>query len=375
MDEFTLEKAEENGLNSSKAEAHTGELYGSLPVDIKTAEPEKEQDRFMGMYQGLGTNLFASVYSRKNNAVYDKHDKTMTIEKGALSVITKTENDMLEVFQKLFTSGVHKTFDILTIELTHQNDYKSKKALKTRVSLSLKEYMEKRGIPLTKPSWDKTTLTVEAELKTLLNTRLEWREGTNKKTIAYEGVNICGDASIKNGRIEFDFSPKLANYLVSSFVMQYPVQLLRLDGRNQLTYCLGRKMALHYGMRRNIENNTNDIISVLSLRECCEHLLPSYDVVSKEDRHFDRRIITPFENALDILKAENVITSWEYCNSGKMPLSDEQLEGFSKPDYYYIWDKLFVHFTISNFPNTSVYSDKDIEKAEKIKKHSSKNIK
>ena len=50
--------------------------------------------------------------------------------------------------------------------------------------------------------------------------------------------------------------------------------------------------------------------------------MPTYEEIAARDRHYDD-IINAFE---DDMNALDEIFTWEYCNSGGAPLSDEQLD-------------------------------------------------
>ena len=88
-----------------------------------------------------------------------------------------------------------------------------------------------------------------------------------------------------------------------------------------------------------------------------------------ENRNLTDRIITPFEKALDTLQEEQIIT-WEYCNSGKEPLTSTQLQSLT----YQTFIGLYVHFEILNAPDqtariaarideTNTHTNKEMESA------------
>ena len=56
------------------------------------------------------------------------------------------------------------------------------------------------------------------------------------------------------------------------------------------------------------------------------------------NRSIDQRIITPFEKALDSLK----FVKWEYSNSKKVPLTEEQILSID----YKKFEKFYIKFDI-----------------------------
>jgi len=329
------------------------------PIEGLIASPEKTQNidiyvpradrgKYRPMLQGTGTNQLTRISTRGKESIVNVNGITgvITITKGTLKVTIEPENDVIGAFTKIFDVSTHKLFDACVIELTKQNHYRSKTEPNAAVVISLEDYMKLCGIPLTKPSKDKIRRNVKTDLDTLLRTRLEWTETSGKKTKDYLNINICSSVGIKNGNIILSFTPEIARYLVNSYVMQYPIGLLKIDERNPNAYYIGKKLLQHYSIDNNIQKDTANIISVRSLLEWCEDVIPSYEEVMSGNRHLDDRIITPLENALTSLQTTNLIT-WEYCNSKKTPLTDEQLNNLN----YYIFIDLYIHFEVNYFPN------------------------
>ncbi len=142
----------------------------------------------------------------------------------------------------------------------------------------------------------------------------------------YQDVRLLQRKGVKRGMISIQFSDDIARYLLCSYVMQYPEALLSIDERSPRAYRVGYKLAYHSSVRRNIERGTADIISVSALLDACGDI-PDFDEVQKTDRgHWENRIKTPLETALDSCVRAGVLDGWEYCGAKKAKLSDSEVD-------------------------------------------------
>lgn len=285
------------------------------------------------MLQGTGTNQFSHVSTRKRTPEIDEVTGLARLSEGSLTVFIE-QYDSLTGGLRVST---HKLLDAFTIQLTAQNHYRGDGTLKTMVTIPLDDYMEQCGIPLTKASKDKTRRKVKEDLETLYNTSLEWTEQAGQgATRDYAKMRIISMHGIKAGKIQVRFSEDMARYLTHAYVMQYSLELFKLDERNPSAYHLGKKLLLHASIENNQKRGTDNIISVRALLDVAPDI-PSYEEVMAKDRHLDQRIITPFENALNAL---GDILTWEYTNARGVPLTKKQAEGFG----YDTFVKSYVRF-------------------------------
>ena len=316
---------------------------GSLPAipEITPYRPEGFQDEafYSPMLQGTGTNRFTQLSTRRKAPPVDEITGLATIQSGTLKVFIERYNAL----QGGLRVSTHKLLDACTIALTAQNSYRGTAPPKTLVVIPLEEYMARCGIPLTKPSKDKTRRRVKEDLETLYATSLEWSEPRGGQTVDFTKMRICTMVAVKNGKIMLDFSPAIAAYLTNAYVMQYPLELFKADERNPSSYYIGKKLMQHYCIENNQRRGTANIISVRALLECCPDI-PSKEEVLQADRHLEQRIITPFENALSALSS---FIRWEYCNSKGVPLSEAQLKGFCYSDFL----GCFIRFTVLHSPD------------------------
>ena len=322
-----------------------------------TLRPSKTPDKgaFSPMLQGTGTNKLTQISTRKTDPAVDAITGLATITNGNLTVFIEKYNNLAGGLR----ISTHKLLDACTIALTAQNNYRGSGEPKTTVTIPLEDYMSRCGIPITKPSKDKTRRKVKEDLEALYSTSIEWSEPSGKNTKDFAKMRICTAIAIKNGDIIMDFSPSIATYLTHAYVMQYPIELFKADERNPSSYYMGKKLLQHNSIDNNQRKGTANIISVKALLESCPDI-PTYEEVMAADRHLEQRIKTPFENALNSL---NSFIKWEYSNSKGVPLTDEQLQDFN----YSVFIDCYINFAVLNAPDPTPRLTAKAERTEKAK--------
>lgn len=363
---MTIQSEEELETKQEEARKETAKLTGSyvevsngvkVPPEQAEAElipsgnqkitpavaptDEQQPKKFVAMLNGVATNQLAMISSRSAKIEKDKVYGYDIIKSGKLKVVIGGEE-----FDGIATNGLristHKLLNVCTIALTQQNNYRGRTdRIKPQVEIPLESFMEMCGIPLTKPSKDKTRRRVAEDLETLFQIRLSWKEPRKKQTKDYDEIRLCQRKGIKNGIIFFKFSDDMAEYLTNAYIMQYPLELLKVDERNPSAYNIGLKLALQSFNTNNIRQGTADIISVKSLLAVCPEI-PSYETVKEKGRQVDQRIIAPLVKALDSLPIW-----WEYSNSKKEKLTKEQTDSAS----YSSFSDLFIHFGFGDPPD------------------------
>jgi len=292
------------------------------------------------MLQGAGSNKLSQITTRSTPPDVDAITGVAIISGGDYKVF-------IEKYSEL-TGGLristHKLLDACTIALTAQNHYRGDGELTPGVILALDEYVRMLGKPSTKATRDEVRKRVKEDLETLFNISIEWTEKSRKKNKDFIKMRIVTSHGIRRGNIFLGFSPEFAKYLTDAYIMQYPTALLKIDERNTNSYHLGRKILLHRSIDNNIRKGTANLISVRALLEVCPDI-PSYAEVMSGDRAVDRRIKTPFENALTSLD----FISWEYSNAKGVPLADDQLQNSAYADFI----TLFIKFEVRDFPDQS----------------------
>lgn len=312
-----------------------------IPPEIQHPDRQDAPEYYSPMLQGPGTNKFVNVASRKDAFTVDIITGAAALKDGDLEVFIEAYN----MVSGLRTSA-KKLFDACAIALTRQANYRGEDDPNPQIVISLKEYMHLCGVPDSKSSRDKARRIIEQDLKTLLNSRIGWKEQAGiKKAKNFLDINICTEVGIQNGNILFQFSPRLAKYLQHAYVMQYPHALFQLDSRNPNIWTMGRKLALHNSMDSNRTLGTANTISVRSLLESAPEI-PSHAKVMDGDRNLSKNIITPFEKCLDTLVAKGVLKEWTYWNSRNKKLSDAQLAKLT----YDLFIDSYVHFEFAHNP-------------------------
>ena len=284
------------------------------------------------MYNGPATDQFSRICTAANPPVINAITKTATIEEGLLTVFIEGYGSL-----KGIRTSTLKLLDVCTLFFTRQNQYKTEPNIENlTVRIPLSTYMEICGVKDSKPSRDKMRIRIKQDLDTLMNTKLKWSE-PDKKSKDHLCMNICYKAGIMSCYIIFSFSPDLARYLCNAYVMQYPPALLKVDERNPNVYSLGRKLMLHWGMKRNQTRKTSNIISVKSLLKACP-TIPSYDIVMQKEGQVKQRIIRPLELALNSLT--NI--KWEYVYAKDKPVPED----VTKKMDYSVFENLYVQFDV-----------------------------
>ena len=310
--------------------------------------------------QGAGYNAFQYATEKNSEVDKDEYTLTMTRKKAGLKVTLTNYNELVARWRP----SAKKLFDFTVIRLTEQNhfpagymanqagviDYKKDNPNINRViRFTLAEWQAAQGTPMTKSSEDETRERVKADLQTILYTTLEWEEVTKRtgrkpkaatvvnpdgttsevkpvqtprKRRHWKGVNLATSAELKDNQIEIAITPEMANYLLNSYITQYPTGLLTLDDRNPNAYAIGRKLAEHYYNESNRRNNRNSLLSVAALLECTD--LPTAEYVKANAKgDYKRLIIAPFLAALKATE-KAIGLQWSFANAGGNPIQPNQ---------------------------------------------------
>jgi len=183
------------------------------------------------------------------------------------------------------------------------------------VRLPLKEYMEMRGLKLTKGNTDRTRGQVHEDLDALSRAFISFTDKKrDPKTRKYKNhnyldVNICdAKGGTEDGVIIFKFGATFYDLLQSYPVMPYPKEILTFNLKyNPHSPRLLRRITEHKNM--NYFHPNGDIISVQTLLEACPEL-PKYSELG-EAVQTSKRIMDPFARDLDAIKS----IKWHYCGA------------------------------------------------------------
>ena len=311
-----------------------------IEVIINTAQT------FSTIRQGTATNALTKIRPMKQNTTIDAITGAATIKQGEMTITFQH----FESLDGLKTS-TYKLLDAITVAFTESG------AKSPVVTIALDEYMSKCGLKDRKEARKQA----KTDLETLRIAAITFREKRRgKEAESYYKMNISGGAGMsRDGIITFTFSQDFYNILLGYPVMPYPPQLWTLNSkRNPNSYYLLRKIAEHKNMNAGKKNE--DIISVKTLLASAP-FIPSYGVVTKSDRHYDTRIIQPFERDMDALTDT---LKWEYCHSNNARITDEEAASLE----YSLFSKLLVHIQWEQYPDQTARLEKRAAAIEAAKK-------
>lgn len=261
----------------------------------KNPEIENEEKKVVKLYNGELINQIFRIDLSKIGKLDECTQELKGTSDGTTIYISKY--DPLNPLRQ----STLKLWDCLMIEFTQQNHYKCKKEdLRREVRISLSDYVNLRAESASKSYKDKIREEVKSDLDLLSHISIAGTENQKKKTKGFPKAKICERAEFKDHKIIFVFSEELADYLVHSYVMTYPLSLLRTDSKNKNLYSLGRKMALHYGMDNNVTLGTNNKLSVKTALKYCP-TIPTKEEVEESNGRIKRRIYESFEKTVAAL--------------------------------------------------------------------------
>lgn len=289
-------------------------------------------DDYSPLRQGTLTNEASKITPSKKEFKLNMISETAKFTKGDFTISFSHFEEIMGL-----KTSTHQLLDACIRELTLRG-------LQNRtISFHLDDYMALRGLR------DKKTARqqVKRDLETLFDARYSFTQKNKNKSRDFMDFRMISKKGIKNAIISVTFTPEFIELLQSyNYNIMYVHELLfKLDNKKYpCAYYFLRKILEHKNM--NYWEDNADIISVQTLLktvECVEHGIPSYEEVAKSNRHYDTRIIDPFENNMDAL---NEVFTWEYCHSKELPLTDDELQNFN----YELFSKLLIKIHWHNYP-------------------------
>lgn len=298
---------------------------------------------FSTIRQGTATNVLTKIKTDKNTVI-DPITKTATITHGDFTINIPNFTELTGL-----KTSTHQLFDALLVALTETG------AKSPVVSLSLDEYMLKRGLKDKKEARKQAV----ADLETLFNATISFKEKLKGgKERDFHDIRIIDSKGIRKGIINVSFGTSFFNILLGYSIMHYPAQLWTLNGKkNPNSFYLLRKIAEHKNM--NVGKKNENIISVKTLLNATPSL-PSYDKAMQAGQHLNQRIIKPFERDMDAL--DNTL-AWTYCHSNNSPLTDEEVNNMS----YDVFNSLLVKIDWRQYPNQTARLERKAERQEQAK--------
>ena len=240
-----------------------------------------------------------------------------------------------------FTTSTWKTMHFSILLFTANNSHSKTAEIQPVVETSVREYMLATGRKVNATNVKNTTRTLKKDLALLNEIKLSH---TDKK-YSLAMVRPFPEVKLERGKIRIGFSPSFAEYLAKTtgLLMNYPASLLKLKENNSNLYPLGYKLALYRSMDANIRRGKANVLSVEACLECCPGI-PSIEDVKQKRNSPTKRIIEPFEKALDSLQEQGIINRWEYCLSKGEPLKDAVVTDYN----YFIG--LYISYDVTDYP-------------------------
>lgn len=339
----------------------------SLPFGINK-EIVKPQREYWPLANGGPTNVLGKVKPEDAKCKELSMRPSVTLDREGVTVIfneiAKTTdyrvgtNKLFDYSTALLTRQLTKGVDLQNLEVEFSlEDYASLQGIKVRAELTpdMTEAEIDKERKRAKEAMKEVRQKVVRGLDALYNISLSWHEKMRGKELDFYDTRIITSKGIRNGQVRMSFDPKLAKYLSTAYVAQFPVSILSLSDRYPSAYAMGRKCALHASMYSNVANERDNILSVETLLEASGR-----DAESVTNRRHRQLIIEPFERDLDMLMECGVLSSWEYCQAKGAPLTDEQAENHKT---FSVFKKLYIKFDLVNNPM------KTPEQLERIAEH------
>lgn len=344
--EIEAAKAKQGKTGESETEPRSGN--DAAEITTATVSNMILDTVYAAALSGTATSQLATINTNVNKPDVDPVSGTATLKRGNFSLTIENYGNTAREFKV----STNKLISICTILLAHQNNYRERnsEAIKPTVTFTVDEYMKLLGITPNQKGRDKARAKIRSDIDTLLNTRISWiekRKGKAVKNGDFISIPIIGGRTgIYKGNVVVTFSKEMAEYLVQhAYLMQYSLELLKIDERNANVYPLGYQLLMHASIDNNLKKGTAKIISVKKALEYCPNI-PKYEALIEYDRHWERKIKDTLEKALDKL---DFILRWEYCNSKHEPLTDEQLRQICTD--YYSFIGLYIYYELPDAPD------------------------
>ena len=276
---------------------------------------------------GLGVKM--ERVSRKG----DRASVTLNIEQNELSnIIDAARKEYIDDVLKGWNVAVKMLMDYAVMKLTQQNNYVGKpkggkidlaqfQNANKIVIIPIEEWCQVRGIPLTKASIDKERQELIANGKTLFRASLEWEETTKKGVrTGFKGVHPFPYVEIKNNEIKIEISTQLTAVLLTSPVMPYREEFLRISNRTPNAYLIATKLAELCNINGHRKAKPSYIVSVAALLDATDY--PTKEKVLKDHAgRYAEYIINPFTRAMREIEGVSSLT-WRFCMAGGKPLAN-----------------------------------------------------
>ncbi|MFI3255453.1 MAG: cell envelope integrity protein TolA [Eubacteriales bacterium] len=230
------------------------------------------------------------------------------------------------------------------------------------IQLSLRDYMELRGLNDPKTARKQVLDNIE-EMKNIRFSSTEFNKISKKKEFM-GGIDLYGGTGlIQKGIIRFRFNPDYLRFRnLTHYYINYPVEIYKTNIKQfPHSYYFGCYIAEYYRMNEGTEQ-----VNTIAIKTLLEYTptIPTYEEISKGNRHFFNRIIEPSIRNLDQLES----MGYDFYPKGKYTEADrieDPLSFFKGEEGNKAFFDSVIRIDYSNFPTNP-------ERLLKRKKHLSK---
>ena len=169
---------------------------------------------------------------------------------------------------------------------------------KRTVTISLKDYMSKRG--LSDPKNARATLETAATAILSFRAIINEHAGDNYEINA---ISISDNAKYKDGYFTMTFNEKFATFITQGHVIELPDNFYKINLHKHVnSFYIAKKMCNHAGYNKQKKRKTGNpcLLSVENLLKECRTLPKCEDL--RETGQIYERIISPFISALEAIE-------------------------------------------------------------------------
>lgn len=320
---------------------------GGTPKSFNIYDPyEKDGESNTDKASSRGRYLLTPT-SRETNTLSSMYiSSQLSFNFGEVEKIKKNgvQFYMVGMSKKSITATTQKVYNLIRQKIADQVRIGSKVKENVRIFIRADEYLSLAGKD---PSNQTLIYNTNKKLKKALETLscikfiAKDEQGKEIRVPLEGGVGISDPV---NGSFLFTAS---SDYVSSLNLARYtPQAYFELPEDNPLPCYLYDKLSYHYGMDINVHRGTRNIISLESLLDYLEDVLPTFKALNdKGERHYRERIKQPLERALHSLEAKKLI-SWDYVGERRKHLTDEEKAKICVDEEYTY--KCFLQFELTD---------------------------
>lgn len=288
-----------------------------------------------------------------------------------------------------YSIGLHKLLVTCLIEFTRIDGHKN-----VPVSIPVDDYLQMLGYDFTVRDTDtpeeaakekkrvkdakrNAVKALEKDVQLLRGSYIRWTSGKSfleSNIVAKAGI-AGKETGYSNPEIKVEFETDVANALIKQGTISYfPLEALKISDRKPNAYRMAVKLSWHWNMDNNRIRGTYNRIGVKTLLDNTD--LPTYEQLQKnrDERHWERAIKDPFENALDDLYTLGILSDWSYVRERGVPLSDDESDITSYKQFEQLYLQFELRDTLNPAERIEAKEDARKKKQERAERQKQKRI-